>query len=401
MLSALLAFVMSYALSYLSVKAGYGIVSGGKEFSPRGPEALMLAGLNLYAVQHVLLVGDGKVDAAFGPPQDVSAGISLPTTVWILLPAISLLVAGYIAARLRRGCGRWSSLGPALLAGTIYAVLIAAFSSLWTARISWFVLPEIAGLSSNPPQVAFHAYWLSSLGHGLVCGLVFCYVGGLIEIRFRRGYKNTGKWWVCAKAAILASLMIQVVIAISLVGWYEIYGAPSDRTNGQQSRLLEMLPSAMAATYVLTNGVSLVGFVESSVGTSVQRPFFVEVNLYRGLRDKSKPEKSKGIPPIAYVLTGLTCVVLVWAGWAAVAWGSRDGSLPTAIRITLVHTCYLVVIAAFCSLVMITREGRDVSTSAGIALRYDPLALAGVAGVFVLTWIGAQMRGLRGRYISA
>ena len=387
---ALLALVIGCACSYVLMHYGTGIV-GARGDRVLGPEVFARSGLNLYALQHVALLGAGEVTDALGNRLKVTASIVLPLTVWAAVPAIALMIGGYRAARSRASCGRRAMTGAAIAAGIMYALALFAASRWLESRLDTFLMPEVSGFSANPPQIDFHPSARSALVFGMGFGIAFSYLGALIAVRGAVREHTPGRWWACGKAVVVTAVVLQILIACSvLVVALARKGADAE----SNPRIVEMLPAAGGLGYAMIHGATMTGCVESSFAaqSGARRAFCAQVNAYAGTRRESSRTRSSPAVWVAVLLAGIVAAFV--SGRLAVRWGSRDGSLPTAWRTALLHTAYLALLPVLCEM-SLTQADAVSSSTIRLQAHYGGAILVSFAGVFVSSLLGAHMAGKR------
>lgn len=388
---ALIALAFAYGISYLLTRFGIGVISDSAGASSSGPAVFARAALNLYAMHHITLVGSGQILSDIGGPQNVSAALTLPLTVWVFVPIAALIISGYIIARMRHGRRRWKTVVPAVLGGVLYAVILTAISQMISAKIGWFVIPEIGNVSPNPPQIPFHPHMQSTLAYTGAFGVLFTYLGAIFAVGSRQGESRLVRWWACGKAVIAMALTIQLLIAGAVIIWFFMNARTDSNDRTQSSRIAEMLPTASGMSYALINGANLVSGIEAYTadGELVSRPFYARVNIYKGIYRESPEKQQKPLPVYAYAIVFLTGIAIFMSGRIAVRLGSRDGSIPTALRITFFHTVYLAVLLVTCNIALDVTEGISKSL-VYIKVQYTNAILLTVLFVFILSFIGAH-----------
>jgi len=382
---AVTALVISYALSYLFGRFGMGVIPASGAWYGRGVFAL--AGLNLYASHHAVLIGSGSIPSPVGGQDQISASISLPLTIWAIIPAISLMYVGYSVANKRVGKGRWGMVIPAMFAGLIYAVILSSISFIVRAKIGASALPAVEGVYFNPPDIRFHPSFPSALANTAFFGVVFTYLGALMCVR---GHETAiaGKWWACGKALIITALIIQIFVAAALWGWFAFNARSTDPEERTQLKFAQVLPTAAGMGYALVQGSTLSGGITSFSSTSSS----ADINLYRGITSKDGTKTThKHLNSYAAIIGVLSALAAMFTGWLAVRWGSRDGSLPTSLRIIVMQAIYLFVIMWMC------RIGWSVNGqfSTFIEPKYNNLMLEISAATFILSLIGAHIANRR------
>ena len=387
---AVLALVIAYAGSYVTTRYGLGVVgnSGERRY---GPAVFARAALNLYAVQHVLLVGGGGVTDALGNRESVTAHITLPLTVWAGIPAIALMIGGWCAARSRSPRGRGAMSAAAALSGVAYAIVLAVAAYWVQARIDAFLMPEIGGAAPNPPQIPFRPSMESALAFCGGFGIVFSYVGGLIAVRAGTVQRVRTKWWACCKAAVAAALVLQILIAGSVLAWS--LGKARSKAD-EKPRITEMLPMAAGLGYAMIYGADLISSVESRFVTSksVQRAFYARVNLYTGV---TQDDSHKATPRNLWIV-GLAVGALasILCGILAVRWGSLDGSLPTGLRSALLNTIYVAAMIRLCNMEL-SQANPIASSVIQVKPLFTPALILSFVGVMIFSLLGAHLAGRR------
>ncbi len=396
---ALVALLVAYALSYVLTHFGLGVVSasGKPDF---GPAVFARAGLNLYASQHITLVGEGRAapTPGAGAPARTSGSIALPITVWAAMPILALLVGGYSAGKSRALSGRWGMIVPAAAGGVVYALVLAALSYVVQARIDDFVMPRFGGIDANPPDVLFHPSASSTILFAGGFGVVFSYLGALIAVRAHviEG-PHPGRFWPSVKAAVGMAIVVQLLMLIAAGAWFLTKGKPSNG-RAQQTRIVEILPAATGIAYTMINGATVVGGVKSRLefDKSTHRTFYGRANLYDGVRTEQLGRRtstqlpSRVVWPVALV-TGLAVLA---AGALAVRSGARGGSVPVGLQIAAAHTAYVAALVVLCGQELMQKDPVSVSTivirpTFGIWLLFSFLAVA------VLATVGAHLQGMR------
>ena len=389
---ALLGLVIACAGCYILTRFGMGLV-GGRGDRVFGPAVFARSGLNLYAVQHVPLVGTGEVTDALGNTTRLTASITLPLTVWAAVPALALALGGYAAARAVSRRGRGAMTVAALGAGLIYAVVLAVGARWVGARLDTFLLPEVGGFSANPPQIVFRPLPWGALCFGGGFGVVFARLGAALAVRELAGRRAPTAWWACAKAVLTTAAVVHLLIAVAVLAL-----APARPANNSASnpRIVEMLPTAAGLGYAMLHGATLISSAESRIASlnRVDQAFRAEVSVWGGL---TKMGSHKPTPAAARLVAVLVGVVTAFAaGRLAARWGSRDGSVPTALRAALIHTCYILILPLICGIVLKQADAFS-STTLRIQAHFGPPVLVSFAGVLAFSMLGAHTAGGRRR----
>lgn len=389
---AVIAIVIAFGASYLLTHIGLGVVSFAEGQSIQGPEVLKLSALNLYAVQHVTLVGSGKVVDPLGAGF-VSAHITLPLTVWIIIPAIGLMIGGYAAARLRAGSRR-NMVVPAVAGSILYAAILAAASTLARVKVGSFLLPEIEGFGANPPPIIFRPDLASTICYATGFGILFLYLGALVAVREQGRERTPGRWWACAKSAVIVALVIQLLVTVAAV----VLIARREDSQPVTMSTIEILPTVSGIAYGLLYGGEINASVLSQLQEKAEPQIVLDyrANLYRGVSSTTDGEDKRRPMSLSVIVTGFTIAVLVafLSGWFAVRWGSTDGSIPTAFRLIIVHSLYLLSLMFLCRLVLMISNKSEAFTASSVTsagLTFSWVMIPGLLIYFFISLFGAYV----------
>jgi hypothetical protein len=375
-----ISLLLGYTLSYLARCLGTGVVVGSGSW--HGGRAFMLAGLNLYASQHIPLIGSG---VPAGAVDHIDATITFPLTVWAAIPAFGLIVGGWLAGRMRADAGRWAMIVPAVAGGIAYAAVLAALAPIVSARFAFTAIPKVPNWEFNPPDIPFRPSIAGTLLYGSFFGLLFSYLGALIAVRGADSHVR-GKWWACAKATIAVAIVVQLLMCAAAAGWFVAASRSGESDELAQPEVLQILPSAIGTAYALVHAARVCLEVTPTSLPSAA------VQLYAGITRNDGPKTTHQRLP-GYVWIGALVVALsaLISGRLAVRLGSRDGSLPTAFRITVLHSAYLAAIVALCGM----GWGLAGQISVRLGPRYDSGMLVEAAGVLIMSLAGAHWANRR------
>jgi len=375
-----ISLLLGYVLSYLARCVGMGVVVGSGSW--HGGRAFMLAGLNLYASQHIPLVGSGVPPGAV---DNIDATITFPLTVWAVIPAFALMVGGWLAGRMRADAGRWGTIVPAVGGGIAYAAVLAALAPVISARFASTAIPKVPNWEFNPPGIPFRPSIAGTLLYGSLFGLLFSYLGALIAVRGVDSHVR-GKWWACAKAVIAVAVVVQLLVCGAALGWFVTGSRSGESDEFAQPEVAQILPAAIGTAYALLHAARL-----SLEVTPASLPS-ASAQLYRGVTTSDGGKTTRKQLP-GYVWIGGLIVALsaLVSGRLAVKVGSRDGSLPTAFRVTVLHSAYLAAIVALCGM----GWGLEGQMSVWVGPRCDSGMLLAVAGVLVMSLAGAHWANRR------
>lgn len=387
LVGAVVALLIGYSASYLLTVASLGAIVG----SP-GQNRFLFAALNYYATQHITLVGSGVIHG-----EDTSAWITLPVSVWIVIPIIALMIGGFITAHLRSSTGRWGMLGTAIGGGVIYAGAFAVGAPFVSANIDSTVVPAISGFELTPPDLAFRPSIADSWIYASLFGVIFSYAGALLALRFDQGLDSApGKWWACAKAVMLLALVLQIIMAVG-VGIWAAQADTDEEDSSTVPKTLQIIPTATGVGYMLMYGGELrAGAVPVNIPSAA---YAINMQLYEGTQTKQGTQTTrKPAGPFVWIVALLAAISSIVAGRLAVIMGSRDGSLPTATRITILQFAYLAIIAITCGM----GWGIVGQASVHIGVHFNTTMLISAAGIFLLSFIGAHWANRRfaGRLIG-
>ncbi|MHB9036829.1 MAG: hypothetical protein ACYC64_09185 [Armatimonadota bacterium] len=398
---AVVALAISYGLCFFLIRVGVANVTSPGTALGYGSDAFARAGLNLCAVQHAILVGSGKIGGAMAEHARASAQVVLPLTIWAIIPAAALFVSGYASGRLCAGSSRAGAMTPAILGGIFYAAVLAAVSRWFAAPIEPSALPSAGGFEFAPPEFSLHpGAWSTFVTAGMF-GVIFTYIGS----HFASGEPGRrlipSRWWVCGKSIIPLAILIQLAIAVAAQAWLTSKTGPENPEGPAGRGIVSLQPTVAGIGYGLINGATLHAAVESitSFDGGRQRPVAASLNLYEGMRVRYKGEDTiKSFPSLVYAGAVLVAILALASGALAVRWGSRDGSLPTALRIGIIHAAYLGLTIFLCEVAWkstVSSGQFKAASSVFIGLRYGPTMLVSFFGVFVMAFVGAYLTNRR------
>ncbi len=376
LVGALIALVVGYLLSYIFSLMGLGALIGDNSWNFK--ETLPLAGLNYYAAQHVPIKGF--------VPNEAAAWITLPITIWGIIPAVALMTGGFVAGRMRDAAGRWAIIGSAIGAGVLHMLALLACAPLLSAEFVSTAVPAIQGFELSPPDLSYRPVEGAVPIYASVFAVLFSYLGGLIAIRSGEITDTAaGKWWACAKAIVAVGLVIQLLIVAGVWVWF-VKSDIGDEDLSVQPKLIQALPMAAGLGYSLIYSAKLyaaavpVNIPSATYKTDLQ--IFRGANTTQGTRTTHKP-------PIKYAwVVGLIVAVASMAtGWLAVRMGSRDGSLPTAFRITVLQLLYLALIMLLSGM----NWGIAGQSSVDVSPVFDSSMWVMAGGVLIFSLIGAYL----------
>ena len=389
---AVLAVVVCFALAYIGVLTGFA-----NPTSPAGPReslfaAFPRAALNVYAMHHVTFSGSGEVSDVLLGNHRVSDTITLPLTVWFVIPAIAIFIGGYAAGARRKGSGTAGVVLPAMLAGIIYAGVLAGIAGMVHATLHPSAIPAVGDVSFNPHDIALSPDRLSALLFTGLFGLFYAYLGAMISCRKERIQGERGVWWGCVKAVVLIGFVIQLAM-MSGFGWWLSQRAPKAWfQDTSPARLLALAPTVSGVGYAAMHGLSLSGSFESPL-----RPgegLGARANLYTGISVTRVPRQPEPVPmKIKLIVAGVAAFCALLAGCLAVCWGSRDGAFAAAFRCTVLAGFFLAATAFLCSFGWTSREG-DAAASLLVQARPGWPAALSVIGFLIFALIGASFAGL-------
>ncbi|MGI6296488.1 MAG: hypothetical protein ACOX3G_10390 [Armatimonadota bacterium] len=383
LVGALVALVVGYLLSYLFSLIGLGVLTGDTAWNFK--DTLPLAGLNYYAAQHVTIFGSGP--AING---NSVAWISLPITLWGIIPAVALMIGGFVAGRMRDAAGRWGMIGSAVGAGILHTAALAAASSFVFAEFVSTAVPPVQGFELSPPDLAYRSSIIGVLIYASIFGVIFSYLGGLGAVRSgERTDAAPGKWWVCAKAVLAVGLVIQLLIVAGVWVWF-VKSDIGDEDLSVQPKLIQVLPAVAGAGYSFVYSARL---YSAAVPVNIPSAAYkMNLQVYRGTTVTQGTETTKK-PPIKYawVVGLIAAVASMAAGWLAVRMGSRDGSLPTAFRITILQFIYLAVIMLMCGM----GWGIVGQSSVNVSPVFDSAMWVTAGGVLIFSLAGAYWTNRR------
>ncbi len=380
LVGALIALVVGYLLSYIFSLMGLGVLIGDNSWNFK--ETLSLAGLNYYAAQHIPIKGF--------VPNEAAAWITLPITVWGIIPAVALMIGGFVAGRMRDAAGRWAIIGSAIGAGVLHTLALLACAPFVSAEFVSTAVPAIQGFELSPPDLPYRPVEGGVLLYASIFGVVFSYLGGLAAVRLReRTDAAPGKWWACAKAVVAVGLVIQLLIVAGVWVWF-VKSDIGDEDISAQPKLIQALPMAAGLGYSLIYSAKLYA---AAVPVNIPiAAYKTDLQIFRGA-NTTQGTKTTHKPPIKYAwVVGLIAAVASMAtGWMAVRMGSRDGSLPTAFRITALQFIYLALIILMSGM----NWGIVGQSSVIVQPAFDLSMWIMAAGVLIFSLVGAYWTNRR------
>jgi hypothetical protein len=224
-------------------KAAAGSSATAQFFSGIGASALTPDVLKLFALeQRVPLVfhldlGLGELGSGSG---DLT--LTLPLTGLLLIPAVALVIGGYVAASADYERVPRYSVGYGALMGPIYGVLLAVLALFSSSNISAGAAGVSASLSVGPA-------FLPALLYGALWGTVFGALGGWIQLRGSRWLTTT--WSALqsvrrrrlaaavagAGASALCALLFFIILSTALAAVAFIQASATGAPTGSPSTL--------------------------------------------------------------------------------------------------------------------------------------------------------------------
>ena len=385
-----LALVVGFGLTLLITHYGLGTISS-PQHKPNWSRIVPRSALSYYASLHVPVEGSGVITDVFGEKTKVSAAITIPLGAWALIPALGLFVGGYAAGRMRRGCGRTGMIAPVLIGAIIYSTLLACCAPLVSGMVDRGTLPAVKGLEFSPPQIPFSPSQDSTMVFGGIFAFIFLYLGAVAAVRVALADGFRARWWNCAKGVLFTAVPLQILLATGLMAWY-FTSVP--RKDAPGLRFAQLLPSVSGIAYLAAYGADIRAGVESIASSGYHAyPFRINANIYKGIQRHDMSRKpDKPIPHAVFVLVALAALCAFISGWLAVRLGSKDGSLPTALRTTVIHTAYLGLLMLYCGIQW--RVGEAFSTSiVRLAPVYTATMLYSLGGILFFSFFGAFLAG--------
>lgn len=339
---AVVSLAVGYSLSYLFQLFRLGVVTA--HYSPLSREAFLLAGLNLYAAQHITLVGSGILADA----GRIHATIDFPLTLWAAIPALSLILGGLLAARTQAPAGRWRMVITALGSVIIYVVVLVVMADIVNVIFTSAALPAIRGIEFNPPAIPFKPSILATLKYGSLFAVIFTYLGALISVRHIPGLAIKGKWWACAKAVVIVAIAMQLLFVACGI-WLAARSTSHDADDYIQSEVAQSLPAAVGIVYALIHGARL---SYAAVPASMpSESYSSSISLYKGVTTSNGGKLThRSLGRVAWIAALIGAIAAFAAGRLAVKMGSRDGSLPTSLRILILQSAFMAVTMLLCGM---------------------------------------------------
>ncbi|MCL5103548.1 MAG: hypothetical protein M1133_05465 [Armatimonadetes bacterium] len=390
---AVVALAVAYVLAYFATVAGIGDVTAPAQPLETGTAVLARTGLNLYAMQHVPLVGSGRVVSPVLGAQHVSAAITLPLTVWVIIPILALIIGGYAAGKARPAASKWGVMATGILCGIVYALILAAASIIFKSSVDSSAIPAVEGTEFNPYPIPFHPSAYGTLVFAGVLGVISACLGSLLAVKWSPRDHTPGRWWACGKAMIFVALVIQLLMAATAVGWVLSRNGREQAVAADDARIVFLSPTFAGLGYAALHGTTLKALIKPPVYPSVS------FNLYSGSARADRPGETHKISRnYLYIAGAIIALAALVSGWLAVRWGSRDGSIPTALRMAIIHTAYLGLIMLMCGVgwsFVVRGAGVTATTSVSAGARFDTPVAFTALGVLFFSLVGAYLANLK------
>jgi hypothetical protein len=382
---AVVAAVLGYALSTFASVLGMGLITSVETISFHSDNRLFLygSGLNFLAIHHIRLLGNGT-----GVSEGMHTSIIWPITVWALIPAVALIVGGYISSKLSngRGAGRFASGAAVALP---YAVLLSAASFLFVVP-SGIRLPSlpISGWSFDPSllPLVFKAPLIGTFLHGIVFGLIFAGLGAMGGLRRIWGaLVSKGAYWPSwVRGAVAAFLVSKVIILLLAV---LIAVGQGHRSSNTQWVTPNTMPGIAGMAHCFSCGATLRGSITTKAamaGNPISESY--RVGMLKGLDyDNNK----KPLPNLAFLALIIPAVGMVLGGFLA---AKSAAETRPKLELGVAFACaYALLLSALAPCYMLL-----INTMSSSGARTTLLISPSIAETFIFSFILAFIFGLIG-----
>jgi hypothetical protein len=325
LVGAIVAALLGYGVSLLLYGQGIALISPS-ETAGKSTEALLgRPGLNFEAIHHIRVAGAGLP----GADGNLSVSIQWPVSLLVIIPALSLMIGGWVASKIVATRGNF----------VVGALIALPYVAILLIVREWIAVPSSAialpALPNDIPQfdpgliaAVLRPEPLSAIFNGLVLGIIFGGIGAIggpaaLWHGVRRG---GGIWPAWIRGAFAAAIGGHIVFLLLLALFIGLWLPKQDMDTSARARAgrsyATLLTTGAGWAHYFAHGVTLTGHVEADPGVADVPP---TVQTYQaGLLTGFKSEdKTKPIKPVMFALMVVPAVLLFFAGRAAGAESSN------------------------------------------------------------------------------
>lgn len=383
LIGGLSAVFIAYGLSAAGVIGCFANVTAPAAICP-GWAGLLRAAVNLYVMQHVFVSGSMVADSV-----KYSDSVSLPLTIWVIIPILAIVIGGYCAGIRRRSAGASAAILAGTGAGVVYAIVLTALSSLFKTTIDHSALPSLQGFSFNPNEkMLMGPTILSAAVHTGLFGICFGFSGGMLASGRLSALSQPNKWWACAKPVIVIGTVAHFILML-VYGYWVFWGIQTEQLQDTPRwQVFTLSPAITSLVFSAISGETISGSLTSSTESS--SGFGGTANIYRGTSDAAEPGGVRPFPlSIAAIAAAGSILASFLMGGLAVRWGSRDGSIHTAARIVIIATVCLLITNLLSGFGWNSAVG-DIQMKLAIKPQFARETFFIFAGIFLFSLTGAH-----------
>lgn len=355
--------------------------------------------LNYITIHHVRIIGSGLQ----GGPSSIFVSILWPITFWAIIPAIALMVGGWISSIVSGASGKnrfWAGASIAVFY-TVALFVAGLYAKVPSVSIN---LPELGGLgpATDTVQAILHPSVLGTIFSGLVFGFVFGGIGAIGGFKgiWKGLFKKGGFLPFWARGACIALFGGQILLLVVLTIFAAVGGNRAkivDRSEGKWAVVrsyASVLPALAGDVHYLSHGVTLRGSIIIKVPQGIPE---VPAQTYRAglLSGVVADGKTKSVPVWAYLLILIPAGMLTIGGFiAAKSEELKSNSLLFAIRFA---GSYAILLSAFTLLFTLIAETirktgeMAIATTRSIGPSASQAFLFGLVLAFVFGLLGSMM----------
>lgn len=346
---AVIAAVLGYGISAWLSTYGLALITQGNGIHPDLPRFLALAGLNFEGLHHVRIIGSSMP----GGPGGVQVSFLWPITIWAAIPALSLMLGGFVSRKL--ACTRGSSrFAAGALVAVPYVILLLVFRPFFCVPSVSISPPrlDIGGWNLAPESIAAELtpdVW-SVILKGLIFGIIFGGVGAIGGFKtIWRGTLRKDSFWPAWMRGAFAAFAIGQIALLLLIVIFAAVQLPrqSQESEGIPARsVITFMPTAIGLADYFSHGVTLRGDVFSM--PAVDEGLRERIGIITGIQSGGK---KKSLPAWAYIALLIPAGALIAGG--RIAARTANGSMKRAnlaVRMAIIYGMLLTALVPFYSL---------------------------------------------------
>jgi hypothetical protein len=342
---AVVAAILGYGLSAWLSMLGFALILPTENIKTSLEQYLSRSGLNFLAIHHIRIIGNSMPGGSGGN----HISIIWPITTWAIIPAVALMIGGFISVRMSNARGIARFISGALVAIPYVILLLVArpFFAVSGADIS---LPSIAIQGCDTildANAQFSPSILSTIFHGLLFGVLFAGIGafGGPIAAWRKLFQEDSFWPAWMRGAFIA-LIIGYVFFLFCASFAATRFARYRVSGDSESTLplktsITLIPAVSGMADYLAHGITLSGGTSSTLDFG--QGFEFRAGLIRGIKDSSekstvgelenggKKKPTPIWPKWAYLLLIIPALSLIIGGYITAKTAKRPIRKPAII----------------------------------------------------------------------